>query len=118
MADKLRIAINTGGGDAPGLNAVLYSVTMAARRLGWEVHGIESGYAGLLDTKRIVELTPARVAGIAHEGPGAAGGAAQQLGGGRREERLHRMCLRATASMSSGPRRMCARVSRRLSCGL
>ncbi len=68
MADRLRIAINTGGGDAPGLNAVLYSVTMAAHRLGWEVHGIESGYAGLLDTKRIVELTPARVAGIVPHG--------------------------------------------------
>ncbi len=68
MADRLKIAVNTGGGDAPGLNAVLYAVTMAARRLGWEVYGIESGYAGLFDTKRIVELTPERVAGIVPHG--------------------------------------------------
>jgi 6-phosphofructokinase 1 len=68
MADRLRIAVNTGGGDAPGLNAVLYAVTMAAHRRGWEVYGIESGYAGLLDTKRIVELTPERVAGIVPHG--------------------------------------------------
>jgi phosphofructokinase-like protein len=64
MSERLRIAINTGGGDAPGLNAVLHAVTMAAYRRGWEVHGIQSGYAGLLDTSKIVPLTPERVAGI------------------------------------------------------
>src|SRR5512140_173009 len=68
MADRLRIAINTGGGDAPGLNAVLYAVTMAAHRRGWEVHGIQTGYAGLLDTSKIVPLTPERVAGIVSHG--------------------------------------------------
>src|SRR5512140_2112797 len=68
MADRLRIAINTGGGDAPGLNAVLYAVTMAAQRRGWEVHGIQTGYAGLLDTSKIVPLTPERVAGIVSHG--------------------------------------------------
>jgi 6-phosphofructokinase 1 len=61
---KLRIGINTGGGDAPGLNAVIYAVTMAATRQGWEVYGVPSGYAGLLDTTRIFPLTPVRVAGI------------------------------------------------------
>src|SRR5512140_2625390 len=68
MADRLRIAINTGGGDAPGLNAVLYAVTMAAHRRGWEVHGIQSGYAGLLDTSKMFPLTPDRVAGIVPHG--------------------------------------------------
>lgn len=68
MADRLRIAINTGGGDAPGLNAVLYAVTMAAHRRGWSVHGVASGYAGLLDTERIVPLTPESVAGIVPHG--------------------------------------------------
>ncbi len=61
---KLRIAVNTGGGDAPGLNAVLYAVTMAASRRGWEVYGVPSGYAGLLEPDRLVPLTPERVAGI------------------------------------------------------
>jgi 6-phosphofructokinase 1 len=64
MARTLRIAINTGGGDAPGLNAVIYAVTHSARRRGWEVLGIRRGYAGLLDTTEVVELTPERVEGI------------------------------------------------------
>ena len=68
MTDRLRIAINTGGGDAPGLNAVLYAVTMAAHRRGWEVFGLQSGYAGLLDTSKMFQLTPERVAGIVPHG--------------------------------------------------
>jgi phosphofructokinase-like protein len=69
MGNRLRIAINTGGGDAPGLNAVIYAVTMASHGRGWEVHGIQQGYAGLYDTSKIVQLTPEKVAGImAHGG--------------------------------------------------
>ena len=49
-----RIAINTGGGDAPGLNAVIRAAVLSARRRGWEVFGIHHGYAGLLDTSKIV----------------------------------------------------------------
>jgi 6-phosphofructokinase 1 len=41
---------------------------MAAHRRGWEVHGIASGYAGLLDTTKIIPLTPERVAGIVAHG--------------------------------------------------
>ena len=44
-----RIAINTGGGDAPGLNAVIHSVVCAAERIGWQVFGIRDGYNGLLE---------------------------------------------------------------------
>ncbi len=68
MTDRLRIAMNTGGGDAPGLNAVIAAVTLAAHQRGWEVHGILTGYAGLLDTSKIVQLTPERVAGIVSYG--------------------------------------------------
>ena len=68
MTERLRIAVNTGGGDAPGLNAVIYGVTMAAHQRGWEVLGIPSGYAGLMDTSKIVQLTPERVAGIVTHG--------------------------------------------------
>jgi len=64
MNERLKIAINTGGGDAPGLNAVLYAVTMASHRRGWELYGIHTGYTGLLDTDEITRLTPERVAGI------------------------------------------------------
>jgi 6-phosphofructokinase 1 len=69
MGRPFRIAINTGGGDAPGLNAVIYAVTMAAQGRGWEVHGILQGYSGLFDTSKIVRLSPEKVAGImAHGG--------------------------------------------------
>jgi len=68
MGKRMRIAINTGGGDAPGLNAVIYAVSMAAHTRGWEVHGIQQGYAGLFDTSKITRLTPERVAGIMDHG--------------------------------------------------
>ncbi|MCK6605943.1 MAG: ATP-dependent 6-phosphofructokinase [Ignavibacteriaceae bacterium] len=42
-----RIAVNTGGGDAPGLNAVIKAVVMAALNRGWEVLGIRDGYNGI-----------------------------------------------------------------------
>jgi hypothetical protein len=35
-----RIAISTGGGDAPGLNAVIRAATLSALQRGWEVVGI------------------------------------------------------------------------------
>ena len=43
-----RIAVNTGGGDAPGLNAVIRSIVLSALRRGWEVLGIRKGYEGRL----------------------------------------------------------------------
>ncbi|MFZ0545383.1 MAG: 6-phosphofructokinase, partial [Candidatus Promineifilaceae bacterium] len=43
-----RIAITTGGGDAPGLNAVIRSAVLAALNRGWECFGIRDGYNGLL----------------------------------------------------------------------
>ena len=65
-----RIAINTGGGDAPGLNAVIRATVLAATNRGWEVVGIENGYAGLLPDAEggLVPLTPERVRGITHLG--------------------------------------------------
>jgi 6-phosphofructokinase 1 len=68
-----RISINTGGGDAPGLNAVIYSVVHSAARLGWKVLGIREGYDGLLTPERypdggVVELTPEMVKNIPHLG--------------------------------------------------
>jgi 6-phosphofructokinase 1 len=67
----MRIAINTGGGDAPGLNAVIRAVVLAADQLGWEVYGIRRGYDGLLDgdpADGVVRLTRAAVRGITHVG--------------------------------------------------
>jgi 6-phosphofructokinase 1 len=65
-----RIAINTGGGDAPGLNGVIRAATLGAINRGWEVIGIREGYAGLLDTSGhgLIPLDRDAVRGIAHIG--------------------------------------------------
>ncbi len=41
-----KIVISTGGGDAPGLNAVIFAVVKSAHLRGWEVYGSRSGYKG------------------------------------------------------------------------
>lgn len=65
-----RIAVNTGGGDAPGLNAVIRAVVLSAQVRGWEVLGIRYGYRGLIQDapEGIVRLDADRVAGITHLG--------------------------------------------------
>jgi len=64
----MRIAISTGGGDAPGLNAVIRAAVLSARTRGWDVLGIKRGYAGLLGEDEIVPLTEDSVRGIANQG--------------------------------------------------
>ncbi len=69
MPDVIRrIGVNTGGGDAPGLNAVIRAVVLSALGRGWEVLGIRKGYDGLVDTSRVFPLTRDRVRGITHLG--------------------------------------------------
>jgi 6-phosphofructokinase 1 len=63
-----RIAINTGGGDAPGLNAVIRAVVLSALHRGWEVVGVTKGYEGLIDTRLLVPLTRDKVRGITNLG--------------------------------------------------
>jgi 6-phosphofructokinase 1 len=68
-----RIAISTGGGDAPGLNAVIRAATLAALNRGWEVVGIRDGYGGLMFPERypqggLIPLTRDAVRGITHLG--------------------------------------------------
>jgi ATP-dependent phosphofructokinase / diphosphate-dependent phosphofructokinase len=68
-----RIALSTGGGDAPGLNAVIRAATLAARNRGWDVVGIRDGYNGLLFPDEypgggLVGLTRDSVRGIVHQG--------------------------------------------------
>lgn len=68
-----RIAITTGGGDAPGLNAVIRAVTLAALSRKWECVGIRSGYDGVLHPERfpeggLIQLNDERVRGIVHTG--------------------------------------------------
>ena len=65
-----RIAVNTGGGDAPGLNAVIRAVVIAALSRGWEVVGIPHGYTGLFaeDGHDLIQLDRESVRGITHIG--------------------------------------------------
>ena len=64
----MRLAISTGGGDAPGLNAVIRAAVLTALSRNWEVLGIKRGYAGLLGEDDVVSLTRESVRGIAHLG--------------------------------------------------
>jgi len=64
----VKIAISTGGGDAPGLNAVIRGVVLAAAHRGWECLGIRHGYDGLMGLDKVVPLGPAEVRGITHLG--------------------------------------------------
>ena len=68
-----RIGVSTGGGDAPGLNAVIRAVVLAARGRGWEVVGIRDGYNGVLLPEQypdggLVPLDAKAVRGITHLG--------------------------------------------------
>lgn len=64
----MRIAISTGGGDAPGLNAVIRAAVLSARSRGWDVLGIKRGFAGLLGEDEVVPLNEQSVRGIASLG--------------------------------------------------
>ena len=64
-----RIAILTGGGDAPGLNAVIRAAVKSAVGIhGWEVLGIEEGFEGLLGSVAPRRLTPDDVRGLLPRG--------------------------------------------------
>ena len=72
MATK-RIAITTGGGDAPGLNAVIRSIVLTSLNRGWECYGIREGYNGLMTPERfpeggLIPLDRNSVRGITHLG--------------------------------------------------
>jgi ATP-dependent phosphofructokinase / diphosphate-dependent phosphofructokinase len=65
---RMRIGVLTGGGDCPGLNAVIRGVVRAGvNRLGHEIVGFRYGWAGVLE-RNAVELTPKNTAGILHRG--------------------------------------------------
>jgi ATP-dependent phosphofructokinase / diphosphate-dependent phosphofructokinase len=51
-----RIGVVTGGGDCPGLNAVIRAVAKAAAKRGWETVGFLGGYEGILEPRRYVPL--------------------------------------------------------------
>lgn len=73
MSQIKRIAISTGGGDAPGLNAVIRAIVLAATNYGWECFGIRDGYDGFLHPEKfpqggLIPLNRDSVRGITHRG--------------------------------------------------
>lgn len=68
MSDIGRIGLLTGGGDAPGLNAVIRAVTKSAiLQHGWEVVGFRNGFEGCI-TGESIDLTLDSVRGILPRG--------------------------------------------------
>src|SRR5688500_5424340 len=59
-----RIGVLTGGGDAPGLNAVIRAVVKTATNAGLECVGLEDSFDGLIEPNRWRTLTPRDVTGI------------------------------------------------------
>lgn len=64
----MKIAINTGGGDAPGLNAAIRAATLAALKRGWEVYGVKNGYGSIYTDDPFVKLDARAVQGITLQG--------------------------------------------------
>jgi 6-phosphofructokinase 1 len=65
---KTRIGILTGGGDCPGLNAVIYAVVKAAAKRGWETIGILGGFDGLLSPVQMRPLDYREMDGLLYLG--------------------------------------------------
>jgi ATP-dependent phosphofructokinase / diphosphate-dependent phosphofructokinase len=63
-----RIGILTGGGDCPGLNAVIRAVVKSASRLGWETLGFINGFEGLLSPVTYRVLNHLEMGGLLKEG--------------------------------------------------
>jgi len=69
MPDICCIGIATGGGDAPGLNAVIRAATKSAiLKYKWKVIGIPGGFDGLIWPEKSFELTLDAVSGILPRG--------------------------------------------------
>ena len=64
---KKRLAVLTGGGDCPGLNAVIRAVVKTALNNGYEIFGIENGFNGLV-TGRMGLMDYKDVSGILPRG--------------------------------------------------
>ena len=64
---KGTLAVLTGGGDCPGLNAVLNAVVKAALGHGYQIYGVENGFNGLIKN-RMKLLTYEDVSGILPRG--------------------------------------------------
>ena len=99
-----RIGILTGGGDAPGLNAVIRAVVKTAiYEYGCEVFGIRDGYDGFINEKGIIPLGIEDVRDILARG-GTILGAANRVGkpSGRAEQQPIGACGEDEAAAAGG----------------
>lgn len=64
----MRVGISTGGGDAPGLNAVIRAAVLSGLNRGWEMVGVQKGFGGLLGEAGVIPLDSTSVRGITHLG--------------------------------------------------
>lgn len=76
--DRKRVAINTGSGFVPGMNAVIIGAALAAGELGWEIVGIRDGFDGLLNPERhpdggLLHLSPQLIQNLDPAGGGILG---------------------------------------------
>lgn len=65
---KLKIGVLTGGGDCPGLNAVIRAVAMSGAARGWEVVGFKDGFLGVVEEIPPIPLHLGAVQGILARG--------------------------------------------------
>ena len=63
-----RIGVVTGGGDCPGLNAVIRAVAKASSKRGWECIGVLGGYEGLLEPRQSIALDHQTLSGLLPRG--------------------------------------------------
>ncbi len=63
-----RIGVVTGGGDCPGLNAVIRAVAKASAKRGWDCIGVLGGYEGLLEPQRTIPLDYQTLSGLLPRG--------------------------------------------------
>ena len=68
MSAVRRVGVLTGGGDAPGLNAVIRAIVKAEANNDIECVGIEDGFDGLIEPNRLRSLQPCDVTGILRRG--------------------------------------------------
>jgi len=65
---RKRIGVVTGGGDCPGLNAVIRAVAKTSANRGWECIGVLGGYEGLLEPQQTIPLDYQRLSGLLPRG--------------------------------------------------
>ena len=68
LKHKKRMGILTGGGDCPGLNAVIRGAVKSADRLGYDMVGFLNGFEGLVDPVAYKPLDRKNTSGILHQG--------------------------------------------------